>query len=257
MHKIIFTALILTTSLIANSQNYCDFIQNVQNYQGSVKLKHSGGYDVINQERFDVNSYLSLFDDVMVENEYKIDVCFFDNFFDGKPYLYALKNNQGLSDENRKSLYEFLNKADTRAKSHIVPKDSESGFLQYLFFFEMGEQFALKWHAMYNEKYIICSKKKLDEVVNKINKYNQTQKEENESEIPAYDVDIQLLEKFSQINPAVEIELTSEFCSITWIENRTHSGIYRCKYKIQRQFPYGVEKISEERLLEIKIGFIY
>ena len=58
-------------------------------------------------------------------------------------------------------------------------------------------------------------------------------------------LDLQVLNKIAQINPTVEIELTNEFCAITWIEDRTHSGIYKCKYKIQRQFPYKVEKVNE------------
>jgi hypothetical protein len=242
---------------MAKSQDYCDFIENVQKYQDSVKLKHIGDYDFLDSETFDIDKYLSSFDNIVIEKGYKIGVYFFDNFLDGNPYLYALKNDERLYDKNHKSLYIFLNKPEIRAKNHIVPKDSEIGFLQYLFFYEMGEQFALKWHSNYNEKFILCSKKKLDEVIKEFKKYNQTQTGENETEIPAFKVDLQALNKIAQIHPAVEIELTNEFCAITWIEYRTHSGIYQCKYRIQRQFPFKIEKINEEQLLEITIGFLY
>jgi len=97
MNKLIIITLILTTPLIAKSQDYSDFIQNVQNYQDSVKLIHSGYYDIIDSETFDIDSYLSLFDNIVIEKEYKIGVYFFDNFLDGNPYLYALKNDERLN----------------------------------------------------------------------------------------------------------------------------------------------------------------
>jgi hypothetical protein len=257
MKKLIFIITISVVPLIAKSQDYCDFIQNIQNYQDSVKLKHIGDYDVIDSTTFNINTYLSTFDNIEVENGYKIGIYYFDNFLDGKPYLYALKNDQTLKAKNNKTLYTLLNKAETRAKNHITPKDSVKGFLQYLFFAEMGEQFALKWHANYNEKYIICTNEKLEEAVNELKEYNQVETDTGETELPRYIVDLHKLNRFAQIDPNIEIDLTNEYCTITWIENRTHNGCYKCKYKIQRQFPYRIEKISEELLLEITIGFLY
>jgi len=257
MIRLIHVTIFLSISLIAKSQDYCDFIQIVQDYQDSAKLKHVGDNDIIDSETFDINTYLSLFDKIEVEKDYKIGVYFFNNFLDGNPYLYALKNDQKLKDKNKKFLYKLLSKPEIRAKNHIVPKDSEKGFLQYLFFNEMGEQFTLKWHSNYNEKFIICTNKKLDEIINEFKKHNQPQTGENERELPAFIVDLNALNKLAEINPVVEIELTNEFCTITWIEDRTHNGIYKCKYKIQRQFPYKIEQINEEQLLEISIGFLY
>lgn len=257
MNKLILITLILITSLIAKSQDFCNFIENVQNYQDSVKLKHVGDYHIIDTTTFDIDTYLSSFDNIVIEKEYKVDVYFFDNVLDGNPYLYALKNDQSLNDKNRKSLYKFLNNPEIRAKNHIVPKDFEIGFLQYLFFCEMGEQFALKWHSYLNEKFIICSKKKLDEVINQLKKYNQPHTEDSEIEMSEFQVDLQELDKLAQISPMVEVEMSNDFCTVTWIEDRTHRGIFKCKYQIQRKFPFKIEKLNEERLLKISIGFLY
>jgi len=257
MIKLIQLTIVLLIPFIAKSQDYCDFIQNVQNYQDSVELKQVGDSDILDSETFDVRTYTSLFDNIEIENEYKIGVYYFDNFLDGNPYLYALKDGEEFKTRNKKSLYDYLNKTEIKARNHIFPKDSEEGFLQYLFFCEMGEQFALKWHSNYNAKFIICTKKKLDEVLNEFKKYNQPQTGDAETEMPAFQVDLGELDKLSQIDPTVEIEMTKEFCEVSWIEDRTHDGIYKCKYKIQRQFPYKIDKINEERLLEITIGFLY
>lgn len=257
MIKLIYYIIFLFTSLIAKSQNYCDFIQKVQNYQDYVKLKQVGDEDEVDMETFDVDIYLSLFNRIKVDKGYKIGMYYMDNFLDGNPYLYVLKSDQKLKDKSKEYFYNFLNKAEFKAKNHISPKDSEEGFLQYLFFYEMGEQFALKWHSCYNSKFIICNKKKQDEVINDFKKYNIIKTDKNNKDLPAFQVDLQALNKFAEIDPAIEFELTKEFCTITWIEDRTHKGIYKCKYKIQRHLPYKIEKIYEELLLDIKIGFIY
>lgn len=257
MNRLILLITITTISMIAKSQDYCNSIQNIQNYQDEVRLIRSGEFDIIDPNTFNIETYLSKFDNILVEKGYNIETYFFDNFLNGNPYLCALKNNQKLKGENTNSFYTFLNKPEVRAKNHISPKDSEIGFLQYLFFCEMGEQFALKWHSNYNEKYIICSNKKLDEVITEFRKNNQPKTEEEETTMPAFGVNLEELDKVSQINPAIEIDFSNEYCSITWIENRTHSGFYKCKYKIQRKSPYIIEKINEERLLGIMIGFLY
>jgi hypothetical protein len=231
--------------MISKSQDYCEFIQNIQNYQDSVKLKFNGDYDIIDFTTFDIHTYLSYFDNVVIEKEFNIDVYFFDNFLDGNPYLYALTESQKLDDKNKRSLYNFLNKAEFRAKNHIIPKDSEKGFLQYLFFSEMGEQFALKWHSNYNHKRIICSTEVLTNVIDKLSKSDM------------FTADSLGLIKLKNISPEIMIERNNKEYTITWIENRTHSGIFRCSYRISRNSPYEINKTKEKELLDININFLY
>ena len=245
MNKLIFITLFLTISLIVKSQNSCDFIMNVQNYQDSVKLKHVGEYDIIDSATFNINTFLKFFDNIEFENDYRIGVYFFYTFLDGNPYLYAIKNDQELKDKNKKSLYNYLNKPELRAKNHIVPKDSEEGFLQYLFFYEFGEQFALKWHSYYNEKRIICSSDKLDSVINDL----------KTSEM--FSADSLGLIKLKEVSTNITIESTDKYYIISWLENRTHSGIFRCTYQISKKRPYKIDRIKEDKLLEINMKFIY
>lgn len=250
MNRLIHIALFLTISLTAKSQDYCDFIQTVQKCQDTVKLERVGDDDDIDLKTFDINTYLSLFDNIEVEKDYLINVLFFDNHSDGNPYLYALKEDQRFEFKDKRSLYNFLNKDEIRAKNHIAPKASELGFLQYLFFYEMGEQFALKWHANKDGKSIICSKAKLEKIVNELRRINLPPAAGVEDESPEFIVDLKELDKFKQIDPAVKVEMKNNFCMITWIEDR-RGGIYKCKYKIQKQSPYKIERVTEKRLLEI------
>jgi len=49
-----------------------------------------------------------------------------------------------------------------RLCNNIIPDDSREGYLQYLFFHQMGEQFALFWHSYYEEKTVLCDKKDVE-----------------------------------------------------------------------------------------------
>ncbi|MDY0335897.1 MAG: hypothetical protein RBR47_13160 [Bacteroidales bacterium] len=252
--------LILTAihPLISHAHSYCEFIQNLKDYQDSEKIQLSGDCHVLDTNTFAIQTYLSLFDKIEVEEGFKIGVYYFDNFLDGNPYLYAINKNGKFKGENNEITYEFLNQHESRAKNHIRPFDSEIGFLQYLFFTEMGEQFALKWHANYNEKYVICSQDQIDEIINEFRKYKEhVETEEEEKELPLFFADSTELSNIKQINPTIKVELEKDFCTITWIENRTHRGIYRCKYMIRRQFPFKIKMIDEDQLLQISIGFVY
>ncbi|MDA3944973.1 MAG: hypothetical protein PF694_15700 [Bacteroidetes bacterium] len=257
--KNITLIIFLIIPLVTKTQDYCKFIHQIQNYQNSVKLKNSGDFDIIDPNTFDFNTYLSFYNEIEVENDIQIGVYYFDNFLDGKPYLYALRKNQKLNEDDKNFLYDFLNKTENRARNHIVPTDSYCGFLQYLFFSELGEQFALKWHANYKQKYIICSHQEISVIVNEFKEYieEDNNNDDEEKVLPLFSVDLDELNMFAQINPIIKVELKDEYCTITWIENRTHSGIYSVKYIIQRQQPYGIEKVSEELLLKILMGFIY
>lgn len=255
--RFIILTLVAIIPLLSKSQSYCDVIERIQNYQDSVKLKRSSDFDILDSSTFDIHQYLSFFDEIEIEEGIKIDVYYFDNFLDGNPYLYALKVGQKLITQNKKSTYIFLNRDEIRAKNHIKPKDTNNGFLEYLFFSEFGEQFALKWHANYNNKYIICSNKRLDAVVNEFLKYNKIDTLENERELPSFAVDLRELDTFAQIDPSIKIVSTDKTITIKWIENRTHDGIYASTYVIQRQFPFEIKKIKDDILLKITIGFLY
>lgn len=277
MNRFHFITLIAISIIpfLANSQNNCNFIQDIQKYQDSAKLKRIGDSDIIDPTTFNIQTYLSYFDNIKFEKGLKFGVYFFDNFLDGNPYLYAIKENQKLNLLNKKSLYKFLNKPQSRAKNHLAPKDSDYGFIQYLFFNEMGEQFALKWHANYNAKYIVCTSEEISKIIEELSDSKTSSTDSNEeitdsitsstdsivevevSESKMFSADSINLKRFKNVSPQILVDRNSEYYMITWIENRTHSGIFKCTYRINREVPYDIVKTNEEKLLEIQIGFIY
>ncbi len=120
----------------------------------------------------------------------------------------------------------------------------------------MGEQFALKWHSNYNEKYVICSKQRLGEIVRNFKVNNQSKNETKEVE-EELTIDSKQLQTLTQKDPSIIITSEREYYKITWMENRTHRGIYLCDYIIQKQAPFKIERAKEELIMEISIGFLH
>jgi len=277
--KMIFIPVILFFSVTISAQDLCSFILRVQDYQDSVKIKFNGNEDQIDSNTFNLNTYLNYFDKLSVQLDQKVGIYYFDNFLDGKPYLYAIKKSQTFDRvidsltshkviiENRRvklkknhAIFWYIN--NEKAKNILIPEDSELGFLQYLFFNVMGEQFALKWHSNYDEKYIICDHDQLVNLRDRLGdqkSYSEMRTSDQEVEIELEPFTVDRTELEILINHPAQINITHnpDFYYITWLENRTHSGIYECTYKIDRNKPYRIETISENLLLHIYINFIY
>jgi hypothetical protein len=123
MIKLIQLTIVLLIPFIAKSQDYCDFIQNVQNYQDSVELKQVGDSDILDSETFDVRTYTSLLTIEKTKMKKKLELLLYDNFLDGNP-IYMHLTDGGILKHKIKSLYDKFNKTEIKHESHI-PKYSE------------------------------------------------------------------------------------------------------------------------------------
>ncbi|PKO97256.1 MAG: hypothetical protein CVU12_01875 [Bacteroidetes bacterium HGW-Bacteroidetes-7] len=239
-YKLILIFLIIP--LISKSQDYYGFIQKIQSYQDAVRLEKMTAID---SSTFNIKTYLSFFDNININDDYKIDVFFLDFFTGGYPLLYAHKESENIGDMDKATLRAFLKRKDISAKYHISPKDSKIGFLQYLFFATLGENFALKWHSNIGIKRIIYSSDNLNNEIHKLKTSDM------------FSTDSLELVKLKDVSPKIKIKKQRNYYIVSWLENRTHFGIYRCSYKVDRNKPYSIEKIKEERVLKIDMNFIY
>ena len=266
------------------------FIEAVQSYQDSIKIKHnskSGKYS-IDVNTFNLKGYLNLFDNIEFDSNLKFDYVYFDNYSNGEPYIYAVGKTFNLKDyihqealkllkadtlyevqieyklpfssEKRKMpeepkilairydekryewyshmiLYDFINDSTNMACNHIKPLDTEIGYLQYLFFNKLGENFALKLSSYNWKKWIIYSKTRMLPIT----------KEYKDKEL--FKANKNSLRKLSKIDPTPIVNLNPNNCEITWYE-KTYSGIYKCTYRINRFYPHTITMINEKTIIE-------
>lgn len=162
-------------------------------------------------------------------------------------------NNLERNRENLKKLFtrnsaliQYSLDSAKRACNNLIPEDTPTGYLQYLFFNQMGEQFALFWHAHSLEKTVLCDK---EDVKYFLSHYNEMKVyfEYEENEIR------ELLN--IDISPVVELDSTN--CSIVWYEIHTHKGIYKKTYTIERTYPFRVKSEASEKIATISTLFFY
>jgi hypothetical protein len=268
--KIFFITLFLKFAVL-HSQVNVDYIEKIQDYKKTVKITHSNlmHNDIIDTSTFNIKTYMEMYPALKTKKKnYVFDYYFFDNYLDGKPYIYVkdkkfnlIKDVNKKADERnlereereayiQKSLYYFLEDPLYRGKRNVFPDDTKEGYIQYLYFYEFGELFALKWHADYKNKQVICTIKEIEEIVTK---YTERQRSDNSM----FECDTIKLQNFLEVNGLIHIELNTDNCIIKWIEIEDWRGIFERSYKVMRTSPYHIELISEQLLVEIHQGFVY
>lgn len=240
-----------------SAQDFCKFIQDVQQYQSSIKLNRNGEDVAIDTSTFNIKSYLIFFDKLKVDDRKKVDIYYQYNWGAGEPCLYAIDTNKNidkiidslsllLKEESRICLiFKYTGDSTRSALNYLTPENSRIGFLQYLFFARMGDQFALYWHSNYGKMNIICTKEMINSFI----------KEHTDNDW--FNVDKESLEKLSNISPNIDFEESENQFKISWLENRTHSGVYKCLYSIDKQPPFKISLVDEELIARINIQFVY
>lgn len=132
-----------------------------------------------------------------------------------------------------------------RAFNYLIPVDSDMGYLQYLFFNVIGEQFALYWHSNYGYKKIISSKESVEYYLN----YYKDNSD--------FSCELGKLENLLKTDVSPKTILNPDDCFISWYEIETHNGVFKRSYTIQRHPPYLIKKISSERVVGIAPNFFY
>ncbi len=262
----------------------CETIEKIQEYKNGIKITRSNttNKNRIDTSTFNINAYMKLYPALKKEPAEKrkvFDCYYFDNFFDGKPHIYIRNKNFNLikhinkkadkklkADERndfiQRNLFYFFNDSCNKADRHIVPDDTEEGYIQYLYFCEFGELFALKWHASYKEKEVICTKEKIAEIVKKYTeeyRYARTTVEldENGETIdPIFECDTVALQNLLQMESVFFIQSDNDSFIIKWLEIEKWWGIFERTYQIMRKSPYRIELMNEKHLVNFEYNFI-
>jgi len=260
----------------SKSQVNIDFIEKIQNYKEVIEIVHTDIFanDYLNPATFNIKTYMEMYPAIKIRRKnYIFDYQYFDNFLDGKPYIYVKKKNfnlmkhinkmadvRNLEEKERFNfinmcLYSFLEDPLYRAKKNIYPMNTEEGYLQYLYFYEFGELFALKWHANYKKKYVISRKQEIEEIINQCAEHQQFADTVSDTEqilrreISYCDTDA--LQQFLLQDSIISIQFNPDNAIIKWLEFERR-GVFGRTYKIMRTHPYQIELIDEKRLVEIE-----
>jgi hypothetical protein len=275
--------IILTTSCNEWRYKDCSFFNSIQTYKDSIDIisinkriindptsLNSASLDseadiieVIDTTTFNLEIYFKKYSKLKRDTNLYYGYFYLDNHLDGNPFIYVLDKDYTIKDyiERKKetkifqtridfesfyysTMSDFLKTSSNKAKYHLVPEESPEGYLQYLYFHEMGELFALLWHSSYDSRIVICSKYNLIKIIDKFN-------EDNYSEIFPKDIS-----KLKSIDPTPRVKINRRYCRITWYELEYWHGVYERTYKIKRSSRYKVEMMKEKQVARIQNNII-
>mgnify|MGYP000883417661 CR=1 FL=1 len=271
MRKILLIQLFIIYSLtVLSGQSACDFINIVQEYQKNIKLKLRSGQTVIDSSTFDIQTYMNLYNRLKIDSGKVCDIYYKPGILEGEPIIYVIPNSLNISlhikEKKQKIIrerplllekiqdttglyeslcYDFFNNPKIRAQNNITPENTESGLVQLLFFYEMGEQFALIGHSNYDQKKILCNE---DDLLKTIKIYTDN---------PMFKVTKKKLNFIKKLNITPVIISDDLTCKITWYELWTHSGLFRRSYEIERKPPYRIKFLKSEEIFIIDLNFSY
>ncbi len=258
----LLSLILLLISINLLGQTQFDFIDKIQDYQQNVKFDQSSDYKIVDSTTFDIDEYLAMFDKLEVETTLKPQLIYVADMFGGCPYLVAIKDTFNVSeyvkaelktvkkdkyydpDNARGAVMSDLMAKTSKLSDFIIPSKSTEGFIQYLFYNEMSERFALYWHASYRKKLIITSTRKFKEKMKPLR---------NSSD---YSIENKKYSSLKKQDLSPQVEFRDGKYIIIWYEIQAHNGVYRRKYEIENHPPYKIEMVNEENVLQIQANFI-
>ncbi|NVO20023.1 MAG: hypothetical protein HXX13_10000 [Bacteroidetes bacterium] len=225
-------------------RNYYDyFVQKVRIEQEKIKLNR-------NFDEFDIRTpfreYFKTFDCLEVEDGWQIDCYYAHSNTGGKPVIYVRKPDEDIDEllsriDNKRYMYDhriFEYCQSVNTIDHLKVTDIEKGLFQLLMLDMIGEDFAIYWHAGYGRKTMICSKRELYEISEKI------LDKERKSEI-------------EKANDFPTIEESKDCITYRILTFNSWRGLAEESYSIKKAFPHKISLIEAKILVSYDCGLRY
>lgn len=268
---------LITFTLYADCQSFPKFIQKIKSYQNKVKVirQENPKQFTIDSATFNLNAYFGLFGKLEIAPNRNLEYvyCYYGNY--GVPTLYAKHDSVNIENYIEQKLDRFYKQIGTdkseideevndfrrdellcgfaidslnKACSNIIPADCKTGYLQYLYFYLFGENFALFWHSNYWKGNVIFSKNEMQRLFD-IYMTNE--------EFTVTDDESKILKNLLKKRFKPKIKKTKGVYYITWYEHYLHRGIFKCTYQINRHPPYIITRIHDEEIVSPQYGIMY
>jgi hypothetical protein len=198
---------------------------------------------------FDVNQYFSVLTHLSMEPGYVLDYAYHSGL---EPHIYARKSHEpqypsldvirqpkGKRSDTEHWLAYMHGAFDYH--HHIRVDDTEDAFFQLVLLVIMGAQFALFWHALYNDTAIVCTQAGLEAELAKGNGLGNP--------IPSY-----VLEQARELDLAPAVEMGGDEVLVRVAQFSKWGGLLRKAYRVQRAFPHKFLGMRGQSLVEYDCG---
>jgi hypothetical protein len=135
-------------------------------------------------ERFDVNQYFEVLTHLSPEDGYVLDYVYFAPGGDGFPYLYTRR----ASEPELATYSAFKDTDPENYLDHIQADGTPEGYFELALLSISSHQFYLSWHANYDDKGVVSSRGRLEEITAMLNEKYRPLTEEQAADILRLDV---------------------------------------------------------------------
>ena len=245
------------------SNYYSELVNLIEHYQNeNVKYSIIEKEISIDVNHFNIAQYFSLFDKLILEEGYRLKLCYVNYGKSGFPKIFSVKDDKQidstsiystlfyqlndsiniLNEEIYFNNYSFVDSL-LNPMNHLKIEDSKKGYFQFLIIYLIGDNFALFWHSNYGNNSLILSKKSLDDILKSKNNFiNLNNNQKNEAK---------------KINPSPKITMKKDTCYIRIINFSPWKGFESVEYGINRKFPHKVKYLSCKILVEYDCGIMF
>jgi len=174
-------------------------------------------------ERFDPNEYFMVLSHLEPEDGYMLDYVYFAPGGDGLPYMYARREGEPpyatYSEYETAEVEDYLN--------HIQVDDTAEGFFELAVLSIMGEQFYLSWHAEYNDREVVSSRERLEEIIDWLNEEYAPLTEEQ-------------VEAVMNLDVAPKVKFESDKVRVRVLVFIKWGGFFERIFTMDRKFPHMI-----------------
>ena len=248
--------------------------KKAQSWINQIKVYQKKAPDLFNEDvkksdsEFKIDHYFDILDRIELEKGWRVDYLYLQERLGGEPIIIAypelketeykeIINKINDNDLNYKARdYDLENIIDTFLNyedvdnylNHIKLDGSEESYLQFVILAELGSQFALFWHALYNDKEFVCTSEKSEKIINKINR--------SDEEMDFMEDDI-FDEKLKKIDFKPQINIRNDKTVVRMVFFTKWGGFIEAKYQVKKSFPHNIIERETETLIEYDCGYVY
>ena len=199
-------------------------------------------------EPLDVNEYFKILTHIRMARGYDLDYVYAKGGLGSEPILYARKSTEhrlttikdlanyaGRHIRWPHKYYDYLEKVEV--------KGTLEGYFELVVLRIMGGQFYLTWHCLYNDKTVICDRKKLPE-------FWKTATDP----IPDEAIPPEVREEAEKLDFSPRVDVLDDTVVVKVVVFTKWGGFFREEYHLSRASPHKIKKIEKEKLVPYDCG---
>ncbi len=190
-----------------------------------------------------ISDYWRKFDKLELDTLWNLECYYENNYFESEPILFLRKRSTDLDSillifNDIAYLEKFQDSISTIEHLKLIDDSSES-YIQLIYFYLVGDNFAKLSHASYSSKDIIASNKEKNYLL-KTNNFDKDIKKK----IKELDIEPSIL--FFENHIEIEVYLFNKW-----------EGINKHKYRISKTFPHKIDLLENINLIQYDCGILF